>query len=213
MPRAGTSAELGLETPFQWRRGEEAAMAEEKPQTPFGDMVALWQKMIWEGFETMLKAPTFAAGVGKAVESSATLQDQIQKSIQASLKAMQLPSADDLRRIAEGFSTMQAQLDAMKSYLGAVEAATRVQGQWRKGMDETIQRLLAYQSEGQKTLEGWTKHVEERLQSLQHLWEEGAKRWEEGLHQAAAFAQTSQRSLEELNKSVWDMSKKVFGGP
>ena len=41
-------------------------MAEEKQQTPFGEMVTLWQKMMWEGFEKMLKAPAFAARVGKA---------------------------------------------------------------------------------------------------------------------------------------------------
>ena len=159
----------------------------------------------------MLKAPAFTAGLGKAFEGSTAMQEQIQRSIQASLKAMQLPTAEDLRRVAEGVSAMQAQLEAMKSYLGAVEAAGKLQEQWRKGMDETIHRLLAYQAEGQKAFESWTKQVEDRLQGLQHFWEEGAKRWEEGLHQATSFAQTSQRSLEELSKTVWDMSKKAFG--
>ena len=187
-------------------------MAEEKYQMPFGEMVTLWQKMVSEGFEMMLKAPAFTAGLGKAFEGSTAVQEQMQRSLQASLKAMQLPTAEDLRRVAEGVSAMQAQLEAVKSYFGAVEAAARVQEQWRKGMDETIHRLLAYQAEGQKAFESWTKQVEDRLQSLQHFWEEGAKRWEEGLHQATSFAQTSQRSLEELSKTVWDMSKKAFGG-
>ncbi len=186
-------------------------MAEEKQQTPFGDMVTLWQKMVWEGFEMMLKAPAFAAGVGKAFEGSTAIQEQIQKSIQAGLKAMHLPTVEDLRRITEGLSVMQAQLEVMKSYLGVVEAGAKVQEEWRKGMDETICRVLAYQADGQKAFESWTKHVEDRLQTLQRFWEEGAKRSEEGLRQAAAFAQTSQRSLEELTKTVWDISKKAFG--
>ena len=187
-------------------------MAEEKQQMPFGDMLTLWQKMVWEGFEMMLKAPAFSAGIGKAFESSTPIQEQIQKSIQAGLKAMQLPTIEDFHRVNEGLSAMQAQLEAMKSYLGAVEAATRLQGEWRKGMDETLQRLLAYQAEGQKAVQGWTTQVEERLQTLQRFWEEGAKRWEEGLQQSTAFAQTSQRSLEELSKTMWEMSRKAFGG-
>lgn len=186
-------------------------MADEKQQMPFGEMFSMWQKMMWEGFEMMLKGPGFAAGVGKAFEGSTALQEQVQKGIQASLKAMQLPTVEDLRRVTEGLSAMQAQLEAMKSYLGAVQVATKLQEQWRKGMDETIQRVLAYQADGQKSFQSWTKQVEERLQGLQHFWEEGAKRWEEGLHQATAFAQTSQRSLEELSKTVWDISKKTFG--
>lgn len=159
----------------------------------------------------MLKAPAFAAGVGKAFEGSTAIQEQIHKSIQAGLKAMQLPIVEDLRRITEGLSVMQAQLEAMKSYLGAVEAGVKLQEEWRKGMDETIHRLLSYQAEGQKAFESWTKHVEDRLQALQCFWEEGARRWEESLHQAAALAQTSQRSLEELSRTVWDISKKAFG--
>ena len=49
-------------------------MAEEKQQMPFAEMVTLWQKMVWEGFEKMLKAPAFAAGVGKAFELEASGQ-------------------------------------------------------------------------------------------------------------------------------------------
>ncbi len=186
-------------------------MAEEKQQTPFGEMVTLWQKMVWEGFEMMLKAPAFAAGVGKAFEGSTAIQEQIHKSIQATLKAMQFPTVEDLRGVTEGLAAMQAQLEAMRSYLGAVEAATKLQEEWRKGMDETIRRVLAYQADGQKAFLSWTKQVEDRLQDLQRFWEEGAKRWEEGLRQATAFAETSQRSLEELTKIVWDVSRKAFG--
>ena len=48
-------------------------MAEEKQQMPFGEMVTLWQKMVWEGLEEMmLKAPAFAAGVEKAFELEAS---------------------------------------------------------------------------------------------------------------------------------------------
>lgn len=190
---------------------KEAAMEEKRAEMPFGEIFALWQKMMWEGFEAMLKAPAFAAGLGKAFEGSTAFQEQMQKNIQAALKAMNLPTAEDLRRIAEGLSAMQAQLEAMKSYLGAVEAAVKLQEEWRKGMDETIRRLLAFQEEGQKAFQAWTKQVEDRFQGLQRFWEEGARRWEEGLQQSVAFAQTSQRSLEELSKTVWDISRKVFG--
>jgi hypothetical protein len=186
-------------------------MTEEKPHTPFGDMIALWQKMMWEGFEMMLKAPAFSAGVGRAVEGSTALREQIQGSIQASLKAMQMPTVEDLRRITEGLSAMQAQLETVKSYLGAVQAGVQLQEEWRRGMDETIQRLIAYQAEGQRSFQLWTKQVEERFQGLQQSWETVAKQWNEGLQRAAALAEASQRSMEELNKTVWDISRKTLG--
>ncbi len=34
-------------------------------------MATQWQKTVWEGFEMMLKAPAFAAGVGKTFELEA----------------------------------------------------------------------------------------------------------------------------------------------
>ena len=186
-------------------------MAEERAQMPFGEMIALWQGMMREGFEMMLKAPAFAAELGKAFEGSTGVQEQIQKGIQAGLKTIQLPTVEDLHRITKGLSAMQAQLEAMKSYLGAVEAGVKLQEEWRKGMDETIQRLMTYQAEGQKSFQAWAGQVEDRFHGLQRSWEEGAKRWEEGLHRAAVLAETSQRSLEELSKIVWDISKKTFG--
>lgn len=185
-------------------------MAEEKPQVPFGEMIALWQKMMWEGFEMMLKGPAFAANLGKAFENVPAFNEQLQKNIQASLKAMNLPTADDLHRIAEGISAMRVQIEAMRGYLDGVERVVTLQEKWRKGVDETMQRLFARQEEGQKSFQAWTKAVEDRLTDLQRFWEEGTRRWAEGLTEAVALGQGSHRSLEDLGKAVSDISKLVF---
>lgn len=151
------------------------AEEKEKPQTPFPDMMAFWanwQKMMWESFETMMKAPAFTAGLGKAFEASTTFQNQIQKNIQAGLKAMNLPTTEDLRRINEGLSAMQAQLEAMKVYLETVETTMKLQEEWRKSVDQTIQRLASFQEEGQKAFQAWTQQVEH----FQRFWEEATKR-------------------------------------
>ena len=185
-------------------------MAEEKPQVPFGEMIALWQKMMWEGFEMMLKGPAFATGLGKAVAGSTVLQEQLHQNIQAGLKAMNLPTAEDLHRIAEGISTMRVQIEAMRGYLEGVERVVTLQEKWRRSVDETIQRLFARQEEGQKGFQAWTKEVENRLSDLQRFWEEGTRRWTEGLTEAVALGQTSHRSLEELGKAVSDISESVF---
>jgi hypothetical protein len=152
-------------------------MAEEKAksQTPFPDMMAFWanwQKMMWESFETMMKAPAFTAGLGKAFEASTTFQNQIQKNIQTGLMAMNLPTTEDLRRINEGLSTMQTQLEAMKVYLETVETTMKLQDEWRKSVDQTMQRLVSFQEEGQKAFQAWTKQVEH----FQRFWEEATKR-------------------------------------
>src|SRR3990172_8131860 len=136
-------------------------MAEEKAQVPFGEMIALWQKMMWEGFEMMLKGPPFAAGLGKAFGRSTVLQEELQE-------------------------------------------------KWRRSVDETIQRLFARQEEGQKDFQAWTKEVENRLSDLQRFWEEGTRRWTEGLTEEVALGQISHRSLEELGKAVSDISESVF---
>ncbi len=151
------------------------AEEKEKPQTPFPDMMAFWanwQKMMWESFETMMKTPAFAAGLGKAFESSTTFQNQIQKNIQAGLKAVNLPTSEDLGRINEGLSAMQTQLEAMKVYMETVETTMKLQEEWRKSVDQTIHQLLSFQEEGQKAFQAWTKQVE----SFQRLWEDATKR-------------------------------------
>jgi hypothetical protein len=185
-------------------------MGEEKAQVPFGEMFALWQKMMWEGFEMMLKGPAFAAGLGKAFENVPAFHEQLQKNIQASLKAMNLPTTEDLHRIAEGISAMRVQIEAMRGYLDGVERVVTLQEKWRKGVDETIQRLFARQEEGQKSFQAWTKTVEDRFNDLQRFWEEGTRRWAEGLTEAVTLWQGSHRSLEEMGKAVSDISKSVF---
>ncbi|HET7853570.1 MAG TPA: hypothetical protein VFM04_03840, partial [Candidatus Methylomirabilis sp.] len=95
-------------------------------------------------------------------------------------------------------------------YLDGVERVVTLQEKWRKGVDETIQRLFAQQEEGQKSFQAWTKAVEDRLTDLQSFWEEGTRRWAEGLTEAVALGQGSHRSLEELGKTVSDISKLVF---
>jgi len=147
----------------------------EKPQMPFPDMMAFWtnwQKMMWESFETMVKAPAFTAGLGKAFEASSAFQNQIQKNIQTGLKAMNLPTTEDLRRINEGLSTMQAQLEAMKVYMETVETTMKLQEEWRKSVEQTMQRLVSFQEEGQKAFQAWTQQVE----NFQRFWQEATKR-------------------------------------
>jgi pyridoxal biosynthesis lyase PdxS len=123
---------------------------------------------------------------------------------------MNLPTTEDLHRIAEGISMMRVQIEAMRGYLEGVERVVTLQEKWRKSVDETMQRLFARQEEGQKSFQAWTKTVEDRLRDLQRFWEEGTKRWAEGLTEAVSLGQISHRSLEELGKAVSDISKLVF---
>ena len=148
---------------------------EEKAKAPLSDMLGFWtnwQKMMWESFEAMMKAPSFAAGLEKALENSTALQEQIQKNVQAGLRTMNLPTTEDLCRIAADVSAMQAQLDVIK---GAVEATVRMQEEWRKGVEQTIGQLLAFQEEGRKVFGTWTEQMNERLQDFQRLWDEATK--------------------------------------
>jgi hypothetical protein len=153
----------------------EAMTDEEKAKAPLSDMLGFWtnwQKMMWESFEAMMKAPSFAAGLEKALENSTALQEQIQKNVQAGLRAMNLPTTEDLRRIAEHVSAMQAQLDAIKV---AVETTVQMQDEWRKGVEQTIAQLVLFQEQGRKVFSTWTEQMDERLRDFQRLWDEATK--------------------------------------
>ena len=43
--------------------------------------------------------------------------------------------------------------------------------------------------------------------------EEWRQRWEEMLRQAMGLSQASQKSLEDLTRTMWDLSQKVIGEP
>lgn len=61
-------------------------------QSPQLEMCAVWQKMMSESMETLLRSPLFLAAMGKGLENSLLVKEQVDKSLQTYLQALNLPS-------------------------------------------------------------------------------------------------------------------------
>jgi len=84
-------------------------------QSPQLEMFAVWQKMMSESMETLLRSPLFLAAMGKGLENSLLVKEQVDKSLQAYLQALNLPSTKDVQRVLEGLRSLQAEVEALRA--------------------------------------------------------------------------------------------------
>lgn len=89
-------------------------MAEEKLKNPFMEMYSIWEKMMTESLDAMLRNPTFVTSMAKVFESSLVFKEQIDKSIQATLHAMNLPSTKDIADIYDALGSLRIEVDELK---------------------------------------------------------------------------------------------------
>lgn len=89
-------------------------MAEEKIKNPFMEMYNAWEKMMAESLDAVLRNPTFVAGMARVFESSLVFKEQIDKSIQATLHAMNLPSTKDIADISDALGSLRTEVDELK---------------------------------------------------------------------------------------------------
>lgn len=82
------------------------------------DPMAMWKKMAeaneqnWTQFMAqMVATPEFAAGLGRTASSQATMRDAVRRSAQAYLEAANMPSREDLARIAAQIVALDAKVD------------------------------------------------------------------------------------------------------
>jgi hypothetical protein len=87
---------------------------EKEPQL---EMFAVWQKMMSGGMENFLRNPLLLATMGKGLEDSAAFKEQIDKSLQAYLQALNLPSTRDVQGVLEGLRTLQGEVEALKAQI------------------------------------------------------------------------------------------------
>lgn len=187
-------------------------MSEEKKiPLPMEELFRFWQMWVMMGMDMLMRAPAFFAALGKGMEKPGLGREEIERVIQAALQAWRLPSPDDPQKMTGEMAALRGQVEAVQRALGAVEAALRLQAEGWKTLQALLQRVAAAQEEGQRALQAWRSQIEERVGSGARLMEEWGRRWEEALRQGMAFGQASQKGLEELTKTVWDLSKKVAG--
>lgn len=112
-----------------------------KPSPAEADVTALWRQMYDQQMETWSKAISdatgteqFAAALGKQLETYLNAQGVMQKNLQQfmdrSLKTMNLPTRNDVTRLAEQIVALEAKVDSVEEKLDEVlDALARIQSQ------------------------------------------------------------------------------------
>ncbi len=102
-------------------------MGEEKigDKSPHLELFAAWQKMMSEGMETFLRSPLLFATIGKGLEGSQVFREQIDKSLQAYLQALNLPSTRDIQGVLEGLRNLRVELEALKARVDQLATTTQ----------------------------------------------------------------------------------------
>jgi hypothetical protein len=89
-------------------------MGEERVKNPFIEMYAAWEKMMADSLDAMLRSPAFVAGLGKVFENVIMSKEQIDRSVQATLRAMNVPSTKDLADIGEALGSLRRTVDELR---------------------------------------------------------------------------------------------------
>jgi len=92
-------------------------MAEEKQQAknPYLEMFEVWEKMMSERMDILLRNPVFLTSMGKALENSLTFKEHVDKALQAYLQALNLPSTKDVERILDGLGSLRRDMEELRA--------------------------------------------------------------------------------------------------
>lgn len=171
-------------------------MSEEfQSKNPAEEMIKFWQAWMTAGMEAMQRTATLFAPGGGLPEWMAALREQTEKAVGSALGAAGLPSGQDIQRLGKELDALRSQVEAMGQALEAF-----------------AQQAARAQQEIQQTMATWARQWEERMSAVTRGLEEWRGRWDETLRQGMAMSQASQKSLEELTKTMGDLSQKVMGG-
>jgi hypothetical protein len=187
-------------------------MAEQsEPKNPMEELIKLWQAWTMAGMEAMQRTSALFTR-GTFPQGAIGLQDQMEKAMRAAFEAWRIPSAQDFQRFAEEVRVLRSSVETMQAGLSALETLVKGQQAMWQAVEASVQRAAQVQQEMQGAMASWSKQWEERLAEVTRGMEAWRRQWEETLRQGMAMGQASQKSLEDLSKTMWDLSKKVMGG-
>lgn len=187
-------------------------MAEQsEPKNPAEEMIKFWQSWMTAGMEAMQRTAMLFAPGGGLPEWMTSLRDQTQKAVRAGLEAAGVPSAQDLQKFAQELGALRSNMEAMRTGLAALESLVKGQQAMWQALEGSVQQATRAQQEIQQAMVAWSSQWEDRVAGFTRGLEEWRQRWEEMLRQGMAVNQASQKSLDDLTKTMWDLSKKITG--
>ncbi len=188
-------------------------MAEQaEARNPMEEMIKLWQAWMTAGMDAMQRTASVFASEGGLPGWTADWRDQMEKVMRAVLEAARIPSAQDLQRVVQALDALRSNVAMTQAGLAALESVMKGQQEMWRALEGSVQQATRSQQEMQQSMATWSKNWEERIASMARGMEEWRERWDAMLRQGMAMSQTSQKNLEDLTKTMWDLSKKMMGG-
>jgi uncharacterized protein YhaN len=189
-------------------------MAEQmQAKNPAEEMVKFWQSWMSAGLDAMQRTAMLFAPGGSLSEWTAGLHDQVGKAVQAAFEAAHVPTAQDYQRLIQELGGLRAHAEAMRSGLAALDSLVKGQQAMWQALEGSVQQATKAQQEMRHAMAAWTSQWEERMVAVTRGMEEWRQHWDEMLHQGLAAGQASQKALEDLTKTTWELSQKMMGGP
>lgn len=103
----------------------------EETQNPFMEMYATWEKVMAESLDIMVRSPAFIASMAKLFENLMVSSEQIDRTVQSTLHAMNLPSGKDVRDIFEALGSLRLAVDELKGQVDLLLQQTAQAGRKR----------------------------------------------------------------------------------
>ncbi len=182
---------------------------EAKTANPAEEIVKLWQSWMTAGVDAMQQAQAAFAPGARPGGPAAGWREQLETAVTRAFEATRAPSAE-IRQLAEGLERIRAQVDGLRTNLAALEGAVKGQQAVLEVVEATVQQATRAQ---QDALAGWNHQWEERIATMSERLDAWHRGWEEILRDGVVASHSARKSLEDLGKSMWDLSQRVTGGP
>jgi hypothetical protein len=89
-------------------------MSQPQMKNPFIEMYGAWEKMMADSLETMLRSPAFVVSMAKIFENFMASKEQIDRTAQATLRAMNLPSTKDVADVADALGSLRRTVEELR---------------------------------------------------------------------------------------------------
>ncbi len=180
---------------------------------PIEEMLKFWQNWIRTGMEAMNRiVALMASGTPPPLAWTTVLSEEAGRAVQMFMEGTKLAGFPDFKRMSEEVSLLRAQMEAMRTGMSAMQAAFQAQQQGWRALETMVQQIAAVQEEARRAVDTWTAGWEEQLGVMTRGLEEVRQHWGEMLRQGIAVSQASQKGVEELTRTVWELARKVTGG-
>ena len=175
------------------------------------EMLGLWQMMMAASTDAMMRTMTLLASGAPPFAWATMMREQAERGVQMAMEAGKVPGLPDLKRLGEEVALLRAQTEALVTGLAAIQAAFQAQQQGWKTLEAVVQQTAKAQEEAKRFLESWTAQWEERVHAMTRGMDDWRQRWEEMLREGMAMGQASQKGLEDLTKTMWELARKFSG--